>query len=273
MAVTDVCRNCDTEVPSGAAFCIRCGKPMAPDVDPYLGQELLGRYCVEERVATSALSWMYRARHAHLRPRRLLKILRPELRDNRDAVDAFWRDANIAGSLRHDNVAILHDIDLLTDGTPCSVWEASEGQSLSSRVAEQPLVELAIPLIAGLCAAVAELHEQHLAHLDLHADNVVVTSFEHGLCARLQDFSEARRIGSVSGRAVEDLRLGFVAPEQFEREPVDPRSDVFALAALLVYASSGRLPVEQPTLETYIGSLRDLRKIGSVLDELSGRSS
>lgn len=233
------------------------GGKAAPD--PYLGRILLGHYRCLDRIGEGLTSVVYKVQHAKLRQNRAIKALRPELAKDPRVVEGFWREAAVGASLRHPNLAILHDVDAMPDTSPCALWELIDGPTLGAKVAESPLGPASAAVIRGLCGALDAMHRRGLAHLDLYPENILLANGDEGLEPRLIDYGEVRAFGPLTERTAEPLRIGYSAPEQLEAgHTIDARADVFALGALICFAFTGRPPLASPDNDSYSSELRRL---------------
>jgi serine/threonine protein kinase len=136
----------------------------------------------------------------------------------------------------------------VAEDPPYLVSEYVPGPSLLQRVRRSgPLQgsELDRLLIATL-AALAAIHRGGVVHNDLKPANVVLGP--RG--PRIGDFDIAMRAGARDPDAAQDGVLGsaaFLAPERLDAGPAQPAGDVFAWAATMVFASTGRSPFHAPT--------------------------
>lgn len=159
------------------------------------------------------------------------------------ARERFWREARAAARLNHPHVCQIHDVDEI-DGELYIAMELLEGESLADRMARGPLaLQEAGPIALAVLSALEELHRHQIVHRDLKPSNVHLTP--HGV--KLLDFGLARPMavgGETAGDALtkSGMILGtprYMAPEQWSGQPVDARTDLFALGALLYEALTG----------------------------------
>lgn len=140
--------------------------------------------------------------------------------------------------------------------TPYLVMEYVEGVRLDSWMAKAPLpAEETARLGHGIALALHEIHRHDVIHLDLKATNVICRP---GGAVALVDF------GLSCHRHLPDLLAAefhtpvgnwvYMAPEQIAGERSDPRSDLFALGALLYELATGQRPFGAPT------TVRQLRR-------------
>jgi nucleotide-binding universal stress UspA family protein len=131
---------------------------------------------------------------------------------------------------------------------PYIVMERIEGQLLDSRRGEMPLPFDEVAAIgAKIAVALHELHRQHVIHLDVKPENIMLRQSGE---AALIDFGFARHDQLPDLLAEEfpgPIGTGpYIAPEQIDGERGDPRSDVFALGAVLYLLATGEFPFGEP---------------------------
>lgn len=215
-----------------------------------VGTELGGRYRVEESLGRGGMGRVFAATDQQLGRRVAVKLLREELTDA-VAQERFMREARSAAALSHPHACRLYEVGE-HDGLTFLVMELLEGELLSDRIlrALLPAVE-AVAIMLPLMSAVTALHELGLIHRDLKPSNVFLTP--QGV--KLLDFGLARHThmdaaftapaltmaGSVAGT------LRYMAPEQVTGDPVDERTDVFALGVMLFEMLTGHIPFNAET--------------------------
>lgn len=174
-----------------------------------------------------------------------IKILHLELVRSRDALVRFERELTAIEQLDHRNVVRALDHGTLGDGRPYLALEYVQGPSLREVIAERgslsPLETLAI--LEPLCDALTVAHSRGLIHRDLKASNVILGQDDHGARPVLLDFGLVKLLAET-GPALTSSRsmLGTpaaMAPEQMRGQPVDARTDVYALGLLAYHMLTG----------------------------------
>ncbi|MBI4956670.1 MAG: serine/threonine protein kinase, partial [Myxococcales bacterium] len=216
-----------------------------------------GPYEIVGVLGSGGMGVVCRARDPRLGREVALKTLRSDRTDEAE-LERFLREARTAGALEHPNLLVVHDVGR-HEGTPYLVTELLEGQTLRELLHDGPLpvrkaVELAVQAAAGLAAA----HARGVVHRDLKPENLLVTRDGR---VKILDFGVARVTAGddASADATQSLTesgavvgtAGYMAPEQVRGQPADPRSDLFALGAILFElltgerAFGGDTPVER----------------------------
>ncbi len=132
---------------------------------------------------------------------------------------------------------------------PYIVMELVEGECLKDRVEKAPLpVEEVARLGAAVATALRSLHQQEVVHLDVKPSNVILRPSGEAV---LIDFGLANHAHYPDLLAEENRNpMGsapYISPEQVLGVRGDPRSDLFALGAMLYEFATGRLPFGSPS--------------------------
>ena len=264
-----VCPVCGTEYGDDAAFCSRDRsslRPAAAGSNPGLVGQLVGeRYQVERRLGEGGMGEVYLARHLLMGRLCALKVMSQSLSRDPDAVSRFNREATNASRISHPNVCAVYDFGLTPDGLVYLAMEYVEGRALSEVLDQEgPLpVQRAATLVVQCAHGLQVAHDLGIVHRDLKPDNIMVTPAKEREVAKLVDFGIAKAVESGPGQRV--TKTGFVvgtpeymAPEQLAGDPLDGRSDQYALALVFYRAITGTLPFEGSTVqETLVKRLTD----------------
>lgn len=210
----------------------------------YLGITLGGRYTISRLLGAGAYAWVYEAQDTELEIPVAVKVLRPEHTGHDVAETRFRREATTAARLRHPNIVTIRDVGR-TDGITWVVMDLVPG-SLSRRLRvlsllpEPEVVRLGLDVAAALGTA----HAASVIHRDIKADNILLgASGEAVVC----DFGLARALTGGADLSATNQVVGtphYFSPEQARGEPLDGRSDLYALGVTLFRAATGRLPFE-----------------------------
>ena len=175
-----------------------------------------------------------------------VKLVNPELLADVTARARFEREVRLASTLRHPAVVGVHGGGA-EGGRPYLVMDRVDGSDLEALVAERgPLHPVwAAEVVAQVAGALAAAHELGLLHRDVKPQNVLLAAGGDAPRALLSDFGLARHEASMSGLTATGQFVGsvdFASPEQLQGEPVDARTDVYALGCVLAYALTGAVP-------------------------------
>ena len=209
-------------------------------------EHLGARYTVESELGHGGASRVFRAVRREDGAPVALKVLRPELAVSLTA-QRFLREIEVLRQLDHAHIARLLDAGE-SDWLVWYVMEFLEGPSLRAWLTEHGRVplEAALRQSCEILDAVAHAHERGIVHRDVKPENIMLTQ-DRG--AVLLDFGIARAIAVSEGEKV--TRSGFtvgtsryMSPEQAAGEPVDHRSDLYALGCVLYECLTGAPPYE-----------------------------
>jgi serine/threonine-protein kinase len=208
------------------------------------GVMLAGRYQVIEELGHGGMGVVYKARDTHLDRYVALKLLPAEKVADTDRKRRFVQEAKAASALNHPNIIHVYDIDQ-SEGTDFISMEYVDGRTLGQLISPigMPLSET-LKCAAQIAEALAAAHKAGIVHRDLKPANVMVT--EKGL-VKVLDFGLAKLAplaGLESPQTVTAAgtimgTLSYMSPEQAEGRPVDGRSDIFSLGAVLYEVASG----------------------------------
>jgi serine/threonine protein kinase/WD40 repeat protein len=212
--------------------------------------KVIGHYRVLDKIGSGAMGEVFRARDERLGRDVAIKLIRPASSNNPDHLRRFELEARAAAALNHPNIVAIYDVGF-SDGTPYIVCELLEGKTLRKLLAEGALpvrlaVEYSLQIVQGLIAA----HDHRIVHRDLKPENLFVTTDGR---VKILDFGVAKLQSSPedSGRSVEELTtvtksgavigtVAYMSPEQLRGKPVDHRSDIFSIGAILYEMLTGR---------------------------------
>lgn len=219
---------------------------MHPDLANPAGR--IGPYRILERLGSGGMGEVFLAYDERLDRRVAIKRIRLEAGGSSQRRERFRREARMAARLSHPAIVQVHDI-LEENGADYIVMEYVEGTSLREIVDRGPLparrvVELACELADGLDAA----HRAGIVHRDLKTENVLITPSgrpkiaDFGIAKRLLAEEEEEESLTADHTVLGTCRV--MSPEQARGEPVDHRTDLFALGVLLYEALTAESPFQ-----------------------------
>ncbi len=211
----------------------------------------LGPYEILALIGAGGMGEVYRARDARLGRDVAVKVLPKSLAGDADRMRRFEQEARAAGALNHPNILAIYDIGT-GNGSPYIVSELLSGGTLRDHLRSGPLpsrkaVDYGIQIASGLAAA----HEQKIVHRDLKPENLFITRDGR---IKILDFGLAKLTESDIPLPLSSLptapartdpgvvmgTIGYMSPEQVRAKPVDHRSDIFSLGAILYEMVSGQ---------------------------------
>ena len=223
--------------------------PFAEDDDPLLGSTLGGRYVIEALLGEGAMGRVYRACHVELPRRFALKIPFGEVAAVSELRARFRLEAEAASRLDHANVVSVLDVGETDEGLLYLAMELVEGRELRSIVAlEAPLEASRVAALARrLCRGLQHAHDAGMVHRDFKPENVIVVDEMGVEVPRITDFGLAIPIAEPGRRLTGDGAAiagtpPYMSPEQLAGEPLDARSDLYALGVVLYEMLAGVPP-------------------------------
>ncbi|MBJ7331896.1 MAG: serine/threonine protein kinase [Solirubrobacteraceae bacterium] len=220
---------------------------MSTEHDVILQDQRFGPYLVEGVIGRGGMGVVYQGRHVHLDRPAAIKVLGDWWRGDEEARERFLRESRLAARLQHPNIVAIYDAGEL-DGRLYVAMQLVRGGDLHALLDQGALAPArALSIIEQLASALDTAHDAGLVHRDVKPGNVLL----EGDRAVLSDFGlikplhaqgpEITRVGEFMGT------VEWAAPEQIEPErfgALSPRTDVYALGALLYACLTGELPYD-----------------------------
>ena len=211
----------------------------------------LGPYEILAPLGSGGMGEVYRARDTRLAREVAVKVLPAELSSDRERLRRFEKEARSASALNHPNIVTIYEIGSAGDVTYIAM-ELVGGETLRTTLLRGALTtKKLLQIAAQIAEGLARAHEAGIVHRDLKPENLMVT--KEGL-VKILDFGVAKptawRSGSGEGPHSPTMTetspgvilgtAGYMSPEQASGEPVDFRSDQFALGSILYEMATGK---------------------------------
>ena len=213
------------------------------------------RYQIRGKLGQGGLGSVYRAFDSRMNRDVAIKRILAEGDENlqKEATEQLEKEAGSLASLQHPNIVTVYDVDRDPDG-PYVVMELITGKTLDELVENAPLTfddfkELAKQTQEGLIAA----QELGLVHRDIKPGNLMLNWLPSGkFQVKIVDFGLAKLMPKPTRQELDqnDSIFGsifFMAPEQFERAPIDRRVDMYAMGCVYYHALTGEYPFNGET--------------------------
>jgi serine/threonine-protein kinase len=210
----------------------------------------ISRYRIVSRLGAGGMGVVYRAVDDRLEREIALKVLPPDTVADDLARTRFIREARLASSLSHPNIAHIYEVGE-DEGSLFIAMELIEGQELRGLIPKGGMpVGSVLSSALAVADALAYAHERNVIHRDLKSANIMVTK-EHWV--KVLDFGLAKRVeedtGGISRSHFDSTSSGmmvgtpnYLPPEIILGARADARSDVWAFGVLLYEMATGRLP-------------------------------
>lgn len=206
----------------------------------------LGPYEIVSPLGEGGMGEVYRARDLRLGRDVAVKVLASSFAAAPQALQRFQREARAISALSHPNICMVFDVGC-QDGIHFIVMEFLEGQTLREVIGSRPLALSSIIQWGIQVSSALEIaHDTGIVHRDIKPANVFIT--RQGI-AKLLDFGLAKfekaatapdtlddqtlTASELTMRGVPIGTIAYMSPEQAEGLPVDSRSDLFSLGAVL----------------------------------------
>jgi serine/threonine-protein kinase len=216
-----------------------------------------GKYTLMRRMAAGGMAELFLALHrsvAGFEKLVVIKRILPSMNQDKAFIEMLLHEARIAATLSHPNIVQIFDVGQI-EGKFFIAMEHIHGEDIRSivramkkkNVAEFP-IEHALSIVLGMCAGLAYAHEKRdldgalldIVHRDISPQNIVVTFTGD---VKIVDFGIAKS-GTQIGEDTKDGQLKgkvpYMSPEQAAGEPIDWRSDIFAVGVMLFELTTGR---------------------------------
>jgi len=212
------------------------------------------RYEVLGKIADGGLGSVYKAYDRNLRREVALKRVRAETPEEADRqAEQLFEEARTLSTLQHPHIVTIFDVGRDDEGAYI-VMELLKGETLEDIISrgalnEYDFRELATQSLEGMIAA----HSSGLIHLDIKPQNFMVIWLPSGkFQIKILDFGLAKLTSQPMIQDTDDDgaimgSIYFMSPEQFERSPVDARTDLYALGCVFYYALTQHYPFQGET--------------------------
>jgi serine/threonine protein kinase len=220
--------------------------------DKFVGKTLPGGYHILDLISVGGMGRVYRAEQSALGRTVAVKIIHPHLLSDENSALRFITEARAASQLNHPNSIAVFDFGRTDDGQPYLVMEFLRGKDLA-RIAyeEGPLAfGRIVDVLRQTLAALSEAHDLGIVHRDLKPENIILEPLRRGGdFVKVVDFGLAKLRADAQGPSVTSPGIvcgtpDYMAPEQGRGDPIDGRSDLYAMGVILFQLLTGRLPFE-----------------------------
>ena len=212
--------------------------------------EKIGKYEVSEQIGVGGFGAVYRGRDPFIK--RMVAIKTCQVNDE-EIKHRFFREAELAGNLHHRNITTIYDFGV-ENGIPYIVQEFLTGEDLDKKIKRgDPIpVSRKVEILMAISDGLAYAHNASIVHRDVKPANIRV--LEDG-AVKVMDFGIAKSLESESNLTQTGITLGtsaYLAPEQIRGEPIDRRTDIFAIGVLSYEFLTYRKPFRGEHLSTVL---------------------
>jgi len=249
VSLPNTCPRCGATYDDAVAFCAIDGARLvrAGHIVDLIGTVIADRYRVVSLIGEGGMGQVYLAEHVLMKRKSAIKIMRPALVGDVEALQRFTREAENASQLSHPNIAAIFDFGETADGVVYLAMEYIDGESLGAKLEREGALhpDIAADILGQAADALQAAHDLHMLHRDIKPDNIMLGVRADGTyMVKLVDFGIARTIDGSNTRVT---RTGFMvgtpeymSPEQLAGDTLDAASDQYALALVAFYALTGQ---------------------------------
>ena len=254
-----LCPDCGKKARTASSRCDRCGTWLialdlpGQERDPFIGKSIDNRFIITELIARGGMGAVYKAYQASIDRHIVVKVMQPRLVQRQDAIQRFFREAKAASRLNHHNIVQIYDFGQAEDGLLYMMMEYLDGTLLYELMSWGPISPArTINILAQVCDALTVAHENGVIHRDLKPENIFLldragaTDF-----VKVFDFGIAKMASTPTDPGQEiasDPSIfgtpHYMSPEQALAQPVDLRTDLYALGIILFEMLSGAHPFD-----------------------------
>jgi serine/threonine protein kinase len=212
---------------------------------------IIGEYVLEKKIGEGGMGEIWLGSQPLIGKEVALKILRPKMAYDKEAVARFVQEARSVNAIKHKGLIDIFSFSDLPDGRPYFVMEYLEGESLAQRLSKtgpMPWFEI-LEVFSQVCRALGAAHERGIVHRDLKSENLFLVKEPEGFQLKLLDFGIAKLSDTENAQLTQAGDIfgtpAYMSPEHC-RGQVDQRSDIYSLGVILYETITGRTPFYEP---------------------------
>ncbi len=219
----------------------------------------IGQYQILEILGEGGMGFVYKAQHSFLGTTVAIKVIKEEFISHTEVLQRFLLEARVGVGLDHPNIVKILDAGEV-EGVYFISMEYFPGQNLATLVKSRGPIQYSTALQWGirLADALHYAHQKQIIHRDVKPSNILVN--QEGI-VKLADFGLAKawqKAGAPQLTAAGQMlgTIQYISPEQLENsKDVDPRADIFSLAASIYYVLVGTPPFGQDPIGKVIHNI------------------
>ena len=222
-------------------------------MDLAVGSLIDNRYKILSHLGTGGMGAVYKAEDTSMGRQVAIKVMTANSDLSEKDLKRFQHEAVMLSKVSHPNVVSIQRF-AVDNGKLFMVLDLVQGESFADLLARENKIDPArvVQIMTQVCDGLICIHELGIIHRDLKPGNLLITKDENGLeIAKIVDFGIARpekreqrftESGSIMGSPQ------YMSPEQWKSNPVDQRSDIYALGCIIFAALSGHPPLQDQAL-------------------------
>jgi serine/threonine-protein kinase len=221
-----------------------------------IGSIIADRYHVIRKLGEGGMGRVYLAEHVKMGRMSAVKVMNRAMALDPDAISRFNREAANASRISHQHVAQVYDFGETAEGLIYLAMEYVEGEPLTNILQRTGALppERAAEIVRQTGEALAVAHDMGIVHRDLKPDNIMIArARDGGDLVKVVDFGIAKAANIEAQKVTRTgLIVGtpeYMSPEQIAGDPLDGRSDIYALGLVAFNIFTGRLPFLSKTAQ------------------------
>ena len=208
----------------------------------------IGKYVATDIIGNGGFSIVYKGEHKDLGMPVVIKMMRHDMALYPEFMESFRNEAKTIASLNHEHIVKVYDFDERYR-TFFIIMEYVQGDSLKDMIGHLKTLppKLAVKFLDQIFSASKYAHQHGIIHRDINPSNIIIQPDDE---LKIFDFGLACPIGTED---FANTGTGYyMAPEQIEGYPVDPRTDIYALGITAYEMLTGRLPFPEDDLKSLL---------------------
>ncbi|MGH9400366.1 MAG: serine/threonine protein kinase [Thermoanaerobaculia bacterium] len=210
----------------------------------------IGKYEVSEQIGVGGFGTVFKGYDPFIK--RTVAIKTCQLNDE-EIKSRFFREAELAGNLHHRHITTIYDFGVENE-IPYIVQEFLSGEDLDKKIKRGETIPLhrKVEILVAITEGLGYAHRHSIIHRDIKPGNIRV--LEDG-SVKIMDFGIAKSLATSSNLTQTGITLGtsaYLAPEQIRGDPLDGRTDIFALGVLAYELLTNRKPFRGEHLSTIL---------------------
>jgi eukaryotic-like serine/threonine-protein kinase len=218
-------------------------EPAAPDASDAICGKLFCGFRIVRKLGHGGMGQVYLAEQLSLKRLVALKFLKPQLAENRTALERFKLEALAVARTSHANIVQIYDVGE-ERGIHFMALEYVEGKNLREYIEKKgpPDVKLGLRIMSQVAAALQTASELGIVHRDIKPENILINRKGE---VKVTDFGLSRHFNKDSNLTESRIAMGtplYMSPEQVEGRPVDSRTDIYSFGVSCYHLFTGRPP-------------------------------
>lgn len=215
--------------------------------------ERIGRYRLTQRIGSGSFATVYRGHDDELDVPVAVKVLNPEWVNHGEVEQRFLTEARLLRRIQDEHIVRVYDIGraVLDDGqtAPYFVMDFADAGSFEQLRKQVIPSGRALRLCAEAARALDVLHRNHVVHRDVTPGNILLSNSRTGLRVLIADLGVAESLVNQTSSSVTAGTPAYMAYEQATDDHLDPRSDIYSMAAVTYALLTGHPPFAIRTVE------------------------